>query len=135
MVIVKLEDLIKQAKSYPKNLNKVQVLKSVKFSEDVEADVSSSEEFLVPKLKFQIDEEVLEGVSREVEVPDASKGEVYDLDVVQALLDVRAQGEDLGAFREYEGGESCVPGNVDFCYIKSMMKDKLLFLTTLLLIK
>ena len=46
--------------------------KSVEFSEDVEADVSSSEECLVPKLKFQIDEEVLKGVSREAEVPDAS---------------------------------------------------------------
>ena len=80
--------------------------KSVEFSEDVEADVSSSEECLVPKLKFQIDEEVRKGVSSEVEVPDANKGEVHDLDVVQALPDGRAQVEDLDAFRDPNNGDS-----------------------------
>ena len=82
------------------------MFKSVEVSEDVKADLSSSEEFLVPKVKkVQIDEEVLEGVSRGPGVPDASKGEVCDLDVVQVLPDVGAQVEDLGAFGGPSSGD------------------------------
>jgi len=82
------------------------VLKSVEFSEDVKADLSSSEEFLAPSQKrigcfhpevyvvpkFDTIEEDFDGASSEVDITDSEEVQVQKFEFEVADLDPEENG-------------------------------------------